>query len=93
MKTFQQFMEQSKMNLKGNMPNTTQALQGMKTKTTINNIQNMLKSGEINIGKIKNEVGDGSDLKNLQFNILSNILKDTSACVEKVQNKINKQMK
>ena len=49
MKTFQQFMEQSKMNLKGNMPNTTQALQGVKTNTTINNIQNMLKSGEISI--------------------------------------------
>ena len=93
MKTFQQFMEQSKMNLKGNMPNTIQALQGIKTNTTINNLQNMLKSGEISIGKIKNEVGDGSDLKNLQFNILSNILKDTSAGVEKVQNKINKQMK
>ena len=93
MKTFQQFMEQSKMNLKGNMPNTIQALQGIKTNTTINNLQNMLKSGEISIGKIKNEVGDGSDLKNLKFNILSNILKDTSAGVEKVQNKINKRMK
>ena len=93
MKTFQQFMEQSKMNLKGNMPNTTQALQGVKTNTTINNIQNMLKSGEINIGKIKNEVGDGSDLKNLKFNILSGVLNDIGAGVEKVQNKINKQMK
>ena len=28
-------MEQSKMNLKGNMPNTTKALQGIKTNTTI----------------------------------------------------------
>ena len=93
MKTFQQFMEQSKMNLKGNMPNTTQALQGVKTNTTINNIQNMLKSGEISIGKIKNEVGDGSDLKNLKFNILSGVLNDIGAGVEKVQNKINKQMK
>ena len=93
MKTFQQFMEQSKMNLKGNMPNTIQALQGIKTNTTINNLQNMLKSGEISIGKTKKIVGDGSDLKNLQFNILSNILKDTSAGVEKVQTKINKQMK
>ena len=93
MKTFQQFMEQSKMNLKGNMPNTTQALKGMKTNTTINNIQNMLKSGEINIGRIKNEVGDGSDLKNLKFNILSGVLNDIGAGVEKVQNKINKQMK
>ena len=93
MKTFHQFMEQSKMNLKGNMPNTTQALQGVKTNTTINNIQNMLKSGEISIGKIKNEVGDGSDLKNLKFNILSGVLNDIGAGVEKVQNKINKQMK
>ena len=90
MKTFQQFMEQSKMNLKGNMPNTTQALQGVKTNTTINNIQNMLKSGEINIGKIKNEVGDGSDLKNLKFNVLSGFLNDIGAGVEKVQTKVNK---
>ena len=93
MKTFQQFMEQSKMNIKGNMPNTTKALQGMKTNTTINNIQNMLKSGEISIGKTKEIVGDGSDLKNLKFNVLSGFLKDVGAGVEKVQTKINKQMK
>ena len=93
MKTFQQFMEQSKNNLKGNMPNTTQALQGMKTNTTINNIQNMLKSGEINIGKIKNEVGDGSDLKNLKFNILSGVLKDINANSNKALERINKEMK
>ena len=90
MKTFQQFMEQSKMNLKGNMPNTTKALQGIKTNTTINNIQNMLQSGEISIGKIKNEVGDGSDLKNLKFDVLSGFLKDLGAGVEKVQTKVNK---
>ena len=90
MKTFQQFMEQSKMNIKGNMPNTTNALQGMKTNTTINNIQNMLKSGEISIPGIKNAVGDGKDLKNLKFNVLSGFLKDVGAGVEKVQNKVNK---
>ena len=86
MKTFKQFNE----GIKENMPNTTKALQGIKTNTTINNLQNMLKSGEISIGKTKEIVGDGSDLKNLKFNILSNMLKDTSAGVEKVQTKINK---
>ena len=90
MKTFQQFMEQSKMNIKGNMPNTTKAVEGMKTNTTINNIQNMLQSGEISIGKIKNEVGDGSGLKNLKFDVLSGFLKDLGAGVEKVQTKVNK---
>ena len=30
MKTFQQFMEQSKLNMKANFTNTTKALQGMK---------------------------------------------------------------
>ena len=90
MKTFQQFMEQSKMNLKENMPNTIQALQGIKTNTTINNLQNMLKSGEISIGKTKEIVGDGSDLKNLKFNILSGVLNDLGAGLEKVQTKVNK---
>ena len=90
MKTFQQFMEQSKINLKGNMPNTTKAVEGMKTNTTINNIQNMLKSGEISIPGIKKAVGDGSDLKNLKFNILSSVLKDAGAGVEKAQTKLNK---
>ena len=90
MKTFQQFMEQSKMNLKGNMPNTIQALQGIKTNTTINNLQNMLKSGEISIGKTKEIVGDGSDLKNLKFNILSGVLNDLGSGLEKVQTKVNK---
>ena len=90
MKTFQQFMEQSKINLKGNMPNTTKAVEGMKTNTTINNIQNMLKSGEISIPGIKKAVGDGSDLKNLKFDVLSGFLKDLGAGVEKVQSKVNK---
>ena len=90
MKTFQQFMEQSKMNLKGNMPNTTQALQGMKDNKTINAIQNQLKSGEISIPGIKRAVGDGSDLKNLKFNLLSGLLKDVGAGVEKAQSKVNK---
>ena len=86
MKTFKQFNE----SIKDNMSNTTKALQGIKTNTTINNIQNMLKSGEISIGGIKKAVGDGSDLKNLKFNVLSGVLKDAGAGVEKVQTKINK---
>ena len=86
MKTFKQFNE----GIKENMPNTTKALQGIKTNTTINNLQNMLKSGEISIGKTKKIVGDGSDLKNLKFNVLSGFLKDVGAGVEKVQTKKNK---
>ena len=86
MKTFKQFNE----GIKENMPNTTKALQGIKTNTTINNLQNMLKSGEISIGKTKEIVGDGSDLKNLKFNVLSGFLKDLGAGVEKVQTKVNK---
>ena len=86
MKTFKQFNE----SIKDNMSNTTKALQGIKTNTTINNIQNMLKSGEISIPGIKKAVGDGSDLKNLKFNVLSGVLKDAGAGVEKVQNKINR---
>ena len=90
MKTFQQFMEQSKMNLKGNMPNTTQALQGMKDNKTINTIQNQLKSGEISIPGIKKAVGDGKDLKNLKFNVLSGVLNDLGGGLEKLQTKVNK---
>ena len=86
MKTFKQFNE----GIKENMPNTTKALQGIKTNTTINNIQNMLKSGEISIGKTKEIVGDGSGLKNLKFDVLSGFLKDLGAGVEKVQTKVNK---
>ena len=86
MKTFKQFNE----GIKENMPNTTKAVEGMKTNTTFNNIQNMLKSGEISIPGIKNAVGDGSDLKNLKFDVLSGFLKDLGAGVEKVQTKVNK---
>ena len=86
MKTFKQFTE----SVKDNMTNTTKALQGMKDNKTINAVQNQLKSGEINIGKIKNEVGDGKDLKNLKFDVLSGFLKDLGAGVEKVQTKVNK---
>ena len=67
MKTFKQFNE----GIKENMPNTTKALQGMKDNKTINVIQNQLKSGEISIPGIKKAVGDGKDLKNLKFNVLS----------------------
>ena len=86
MKTFKQFTE----SVNDNMTKTTKALQGMKDNKTINVIQNQLKSGEISIPGIKKAVGDGKDLKNLKFNILSNMLKDTSAGVEKVQTKVNK---
>ena len=86
MKTFKQFNE----GVKENMPNTVKSVQGIKTNTTINNIQNMLKSGEISIPGIKKAVGDGSDLKNLKFDVLSGFLKDLGAGVEKVQTKINK---
>ena len=86
MKTFKQFNE----GIKENMPNTTKALQGIKTNTTINNIQNMLKSGEISIPGIKKIVGDGSDLKNLKFNILSGVLKDIGANSNKALERINK---
>ena len=89
MKTFKQFTE----SVKDNMTNTTKALQGMKDNKTINAIQNQLKTGEISIPGIKKAVGDGKDLKNLKFNILSGVLNDVGAGVEKVQNKINKQMK
>ena len=86
MKTFKQFNE----SVKGNMPNTFKAVEGIKTNKTFNTIQNMLKSGEISIPGIKKAVGDGSDLKNLKFNVLSGFLKDAGAGVEKVQTKINK---
>ncbi len=86
MKTFKQFNE----GIKENMPNTTKALQGIGNNKTINAIQNQLKSGEISIPGIKKAVGDGSDLKDLKFNVLSSFLKDVGAGVEKVQNKVNK---
>ena len=86
MKTFKQFTE----SVKDNMTNTTKALQGMKDNKTINVIQNQLKSGEISIPGIKKAVGDGSDLMNLKFDVLSGFLKDLGAGVEKVQTKVNK---
>ena len=86
MKTFKQFNE----SVKGNMPNTFKAVEGIKTNKTFNTIQNMLNSGEISIPGLKKAVGDGSDLKNLKFNVLSGFLKDAGAGVEKVQTKINK---
>ena len=86
MKTFKQFNE----SMKENMPNTFKATKEIKTNTTINNIQNMLKSGEISIPGIKKAVGDGKDLKNLKFNILSGVLNDLGSGLEKVQTKVNK---
>ena len=86
MKTFKQF----NAGVKENMPNTTKALQGMKDNKTINVIQNQLKSGEISIPGIKKAVGDGKDLKNLKFNVLSGVLNDLGAGLEKVQTKVNK---
>ena len=86
MKTFKQFNE----GIKENMPNTTKALQGIGNNKTINAIQNQLKSGEISIPGIKKAVGDGKDLKNLKFNVLSGVLNDLGSGLEKVQTKVNK---
>ena len=86
MKTFKQFNE----SIKDNMSNTTKALQGMQDNKTINAIQNQLKSGEISIPGIKKAVGDGKDLKNLKFNVLSGVLNDLGGGLEKLQTKVNK---
>ena len=86
MKTFKQFNE----GIKENMPNTTKALQGIGNNKTINAIQNQLKSGEISIPGIKKAVGDGKDLKNLKFNVLSGVLNDLGGGLEKLQTKVNK---
>ena len=89
MKTFKQFNE----SVKENMPNTTQALQGMKDNKTISAIQDRLKSGEISIPGIKKAVGDGKDLKNLKFKVLSGLLNDAGAGVEKIQTRLNRELK
>ena len=86
MKTFKQFNE----GIKENIPNTTKAVEGIGKNKTINAIQNQLKSGEISIPGIKKIVGDGSDLKNLQFNVLSGVLKDIGANSNKALERINK---
>ena len=87
MKTFHQFMEQSKLNLDKRFTNTTDAVKNVFTGKDATQIQNDLKSGKLNIDQLKNfanskELGRGIE------NVVQSFGKDASMSLNKLFNKL-----
>ena len=83
MKSFRQFMEQNKLNTS----NTKEALKNVFSGKDIGELQQKLKSGEINIGDMEKVVKSGEVKTGLE-NVVQGIGKDANINVTKFLKKI-----
>ena len=82
MKTFYQFMEQSKLNLDKRFTNTTDAVKGVFTGKNVGELMQKVKSGEINIGDMKN-LANSDELKSGLEGLVQSVGKDANINVTK----------
>ena len=87
MKTFYQFMEQSKLNLDKRFTNTTDALKGVFTGKNVGELMQKVKSGEINIGDMK-KVVQSDEVKGGLENVVQGLGKDANISVTKFLKKV-----
>ena len=87
MKTFHQFMEQSKLNLDKRFTNTTDAVKGVFTGKDATQIKNDIESGKINIDKLKN-FANSKELQGGLENVVQSIGKDANINVTKFLKKV-----
>ena len=85
MKTFQQFQEQATDRFK----NTKDVIQGVFSGKDVAEIKADMQSGKIDIGKFK-KITSSQQFKNIPFQVLQGLLKDTSNMVDSAQDKVNK---
>ena len=83
MKTFRQFMEQNKLNT----TNTQNALKNVFSGKGVGELTQKVKSGEINIGDMKN-LANSDELKSGLENVVQSIGKDANINVTKFLKKI-----
>ena len=83
MKTFQQFMEQNKLNTS----NTKEALKNVFTGKNVGELMQKVKSGEINIGDMK-KVVQSDEVKGGLENVVQSIGKDANINVTKFLKKV-----
>ena len=89
MKTFNQFMEQSqsRLNLDKKFTNTTDALKGVFTGKNVGELMQKVKSGEINIGDMKN-LANSDELKSGLEGLVQSVGKDANINVTKFLKKV-----
>ena len=87
MKTFHQFMEQSKLNLDKRFTNTNDAVKNVFTGKDATQIQNDLKSGKINIDQMKN-FANSKELQDGIENVVQSFGKDASMGLTKFLKKV-----
>ena len=87
MKTFYQFMEQSKLNLDKRFTNTTDAVKNVFTGKDATQIQNDLKTGKINIDQLKN-FANSKELQGGIENVVQSFGKDANINETKFLKKI-----
>ena len=87
MKTFYQFMEQSKLNLDKRFTNTTDAIKNVFSGKGVGELTQKLKSGEINIGDMEKVVKSGEVKTGLE-NVVQGLGKDANISVTKFLKKV-----
>ena len=87
MKTFYQFMEQSKLNLDKRFINTNDAVKNVFTGKDATQIQNDLKTGKINVDQLKN-FANSKELQGGIENVVQSFGKDANMSLTKFFNKV-----
>ena len=87
MKTFHQFMEQSKLNLDKRFTNTTDAIKNVFSGKGVGELTQKVKSGEINIGDMK-KVVQSDEVKGGLEGIVQGLGKDANISVTKFLKKV-----
>ena len=87
MKTFYQFMEQSKLNLDKRFTNTTDAIKNVFSGKGVGELTQKVKSGEINIGD-KKKVVQSDEVKGGLEGIVQGLGKDANIRVTKFLKKV-----
>ena len=87
MKTFYQFMEQSKLNLDKRFTNTTDAIKNVFSGKGVGELTQKVKSGEINIGDMKN-LANSYELKSGLEGLVQSVGKDANINVTKFLKKV-----
>ena len=87
MKTFHQFMEQSKLNLDKRFTNTTDAIKNVFTGKDATQLRNDVESGKISIDQLR-KIGNSKEFQGGIENVVQSLGKDASMGLTKFLKKV-----
>ena len=87
MKTYSQFMEQSKLNLDKRFTNTTDAIKNVFTGKDATQLRNDVESGKISIDQLR-KIGNSKEFQGGIENVVQSFGKDANMSLTKFFNKV-----